>query len=594
MDIFSMLMKVGFDKSTTDAEYKKLIVELKKNKFDITPSIDFAKSKQEAKKQVSEIAKIFEKKLNLDPKDANRYANQYYGELLKGIKSVEKEQVKLNSLQQQKISDGQSKYYGRIKDNLKEIYNLEKKLPSAKKEETAEIRDQIKLLEKRNSNNYGAIDRKGLKDNSLQWEINNTKVLYESRLKVNNAKNVDTSNVSNIKKETNAVKERIAAEKKVQTEIQKRNSLELQKGRTSSNIDTFVKQNSKMSKESVNNFRELQKTINGVNAKGLQDVNTQLSTLKNRVKENGEMGRNFFGELKNNAGKVANWLGATGIIFAGINGIRQAVTELKEVDTILTEISKTSDRTEQSLKNLGASSVGVANKYGATISGYLQGVQEMSRAGFSESQAEGLGEVSSLAQSAGDMTSELANKYLIATNFAYDYKGSVEKLNGVLDAQNQITNRNALNMSDLAEATKVSASQAADSGVAIDQMTASVGTMMAVTQQGGEVAGRAFKGILMNIQQVAGETDDGDIIDEESLKKVEARLHSVGVESEYMKDGIATLREPMTVLKELAQVYNSLPENSADKAGIIADIGGRICHVMQKCITRTYLNAGNA
>ena len=49
-----------------------------------------------------------------------------------------------------------------------------------------------------------------------------------------------------------------------------------------------------------------------------------------------------------------------------------------------------------------------------------------------------------------------------------------------------------------------------------------------------------------------------------SLKKVEARCHSLGVELEYMKDGVPTLRNTMDVLRELAEVYNSLPDNSAE------------------------------
>ena len=49
-------------------------------------------------------------------------------------------------------------------------------------------------------------------------------------------------------------------------------------------------------------------------------------------------------------------------------------------------------------------------------------------------------------------------------------------------------------MSELAEATKIVASQASQSGIGIDQMTAALGTMIATTQQGGEVAARAFKG----------------------------------------------------------------------------------------------------
>ena len=49
-------------------------------------------------------------------------------------------------------------------------------------------------------------------------------------------------------------------------------------------------------------------------------------------------------------------------------------------------------------------------------------------------------------------------------------------------------------MKNLAEATKIVASQAYQSGVGIDEMTAALGTMIATTQQGGEVAARSLKG----------------------------------------------------------------------------------------------------
>ena len=80
----------------------------------------------------------------------------------------------------------------------------------------------------------------------------------------------------------------------------------------------------------------------------------------------------------------------------------------------------------------------------------------------------------------------------------------------------------------------------------------------------------------MNLQQVTGELDDGEVIDETKLQKVEKRLTGVGVAMKEVKDGTVSLRDPMQVLEELAQVYNSLPDNSVEKAGIISDLGGKI------------------
>lgn len=44
---------------------------------------------------------------------------------------------------------------------------------------------------------------------------------------------------------------------------------------------------------------------------------------------------------------------------------------------------------------------------------------------------------------------------------------------------------------------------------------------------------------------------------------------------ETIVDGSARLRDPMVILKELSEVYNSLPNDSVDKANIIADLGGK-------------------
>lgn len=305
--------------------------------------------------------------------------------------------------------------------------------------------------------------------------------------------------------------------------------------------------------------------------------NDAVAALKRINTEQGKVGKtsgSMFQSLKQNMSFLSYWTSSAYLTMQAIAKVRQAFGELKEVNTILTEISKTSDLTTRQIEKLGKASFGTASKYGREASDYLTGVQEMYRAGYKN--AEELAELSTLAQSSGDLDADLANDYIIASDAAYGYAGNIEKLNALLDSQNQVTNRNAVSMEELARATKVAANQLANSNISENEMTALLGTGIATSREAGETVGRAIKGIVMNLQQVEGETGfDGEILDEESLKKVEARCHSVGVELEYMKDGIVRLRDPMTVLKELSEVYNSLPDDSADKAGIIADIGGK-------------------
>lgn len=132
-------------------------------------------------------------------------------------------------------------------------------------------------------------------------------------------------------------------------------------------------------------------------------------------------------------------------------------------------------------------------------------------------------------------------------------------------------------MEELANATKTAGSLLANvSNLSEQEMSALLGTGIARSRESGETVARASRSIMMNLQGVAGEGGfEGEEIDEEQLKKVEARCHSLGVELEYMKDGLVSLRDPIQVLRDLAKVYGELPEDSAERAGLIADIGGK-------------------
>lgn len=318
----------------------------------------------------------------------------------------------------------------------------------------------------------------------------------------------------------------------------------------------------------------------------LRDLNSQMTKMQfneisdgfkkaeNSMRGLGKLGASFKDQMSQAAQSFTQWLSVSSGVMLLISKARNAITELKDINSILTEISKTADQLSKfDLAKLGMSAFSTAGKYGKKASDYLTGIQEMYRAGYEN--AEDLAELSTLAQSAGDMEADLANDYLIATDAAYKLKGNTEALNDVLDGQNYITNRNALSMQDLAEATKIAASQSASSGIAIDQATAAMGTMIATTRQGGDVAARAWKGILMNIQQVEGEVEDGEIIDAESLSKYEKACEALGVSLKEVKDGVISLRDPMQILKELSEAYTALDESDARRANLISAVGGK-------------------
>ena len=269
-------------------------------------------------------------------------------------------------------------------------------------------------------------------------------------------------------------------------------------------IKAYQATNSKANRIYGSDFQRMISELSNPNVdlNAYRRVEKEFQSLKGTIVQTGKAGKTMFQKLKDDAGKFFNWMSMTYIISLFAREVRGAVSELKEMDTLLTEISKANDKlTESQLAQIGSNAFKIASNYGKTIADYLTGVQEMSRAGYVN--AEAMGELSTAAQGAGDMTADVANQFIIATDKAYKMNGSIEELTKTLDGINFITNNNAVNMSELSEGFSIVASTAASFGVDANQLTAALGTMAATTQQSGSEVARAFRAILLNIRQVS-------------------------------------------------------------------------------------------
>lgn len=125
--------------------------------------------------------------------------------------------------QKQRMAE-QSKYYGKIKDETNHLYSLKQKLLSADKLQTAELNKQIKSTKQRITYNNQQLDKKGLRDNSLEREINDLVVAREKQLALSDAKAQDTANT---KAQAQAQREANAVLKEQQTLQEKVNKIQL-------------------------------------------------------------------------------------------------------------------------------------------------------------------------------------------------------------------------------------------------------------------------------------------------------------------------------------------------------------------------------
>ena len=330
--------------------------------------------------------------------------------------------------------------------------------------------------------------------------------------------------------------------------------------RLSNDILNWLTKNTAASKEARQTLQQYFDQLQGgkVNVATLDRIQAELKEIDAQQRGLGKLGKNLKDQFKQAGESFTQWLSVSSAVMFGIQKTREAVAELKELDNILTEISKTSDLTAAQLEKLGDTAFDTASKYGKKASDYLTGVQEMYRAGFDN--AEEMAELSVLAQSAGDMDATAANNYLMATNAAYKYKGSIEELNKVLDGQNYITNNAAISMKDISDATSETASVAAQYGVQINELSALIATATANTRESGSEVGTALKAILINLQDTTS-------------KPVTETFDALGISMTKVVDGAERLKTPIELIYELADAYNSLPEGDVMRANILNEIG---------------------
>lgn len=247
-------------------------------------------------------------------------------------------------------------------------------------------------------------------------------------------------------------------------------------------------------------------------------------------------------------------IAAVSPIYAMVRAFQSALGTMRAVNDELIAIQKVTGYTAQQMDALTESAYKLATQYGRSADEVLSAATAFARAGYGE-QAESLAELSLLTQNVGDVSADAASKFLIAADAAWKLGGNEDALMRILDGLNEVTNRNAVDMDALTEAITVGGSVFAEAGESTQTFTALVGAAVSATQRsGGEVA-RALRTILMNIRQIRGELEDGELVDGQSIANASNALRTYA--------GISTttngqLRRTSAVLEDLAEKWDTL------------------------------------
>ena len=270
--------------------------------------------------------------------------------------------------------------------------------------------------------------------------------------------------------------------------------------------------------------------------------------------------------------KMLQWQVMGTIVSKTIGAFRDAISTMKAVDDEMVTVRKVTGFTAEQMEELRDRAYETASAYGEAADEYLNSVAAFARAGYGE-QADALAELATKTKLVGDTSAETAQQFLLSVDAAYQYKGNIDALTKVLDGANEIDNKYATSIEKLAEGLGTVAPVAAQAHVGIDELTAAIGTITAVTQRSGSEAARAFRALVLNIVgDTKTEIDEGvtwttgeiaglrDVIREYAPAAYEAAkatgevidpMEAIGGLAQSMKDGLLTEQKLMEMVSDI-------------------------------------------
>ena len=380
-----------------------------------------------------------------------------------------------------------------------------------------------------------------------------------------------------------ATERRIAAEQRGQN-LSRQRTLELEKQQTTAD---------KLAASEKNHEMQLERTAE--RTRELMQLEEQRANNRLTLEQTKNGGKARVQELKNEGAAARDAAGGYNALQVALGniasrafnfvlrkvtqGIREALTEMKNVDTELTNISKVSGKTGDELAKIGNVAYDTASKYGVAASEYLSAVYDMQKAGMGD-QSEAMGELAVKTMLVGDTTKDVASKFLLSANAAWKLEGNMESLSKIVDEADYINNNYATNLDKLASGMPIVASVAAQAGMSAEETMAALGTITHVTQESGTKAATALRALILNISGQVGKfvTEEGEEFEvtEKSVKSLQGLLEKYAKTEMDAAKAAGKLIDPMTAIRALFKGMSESDLNDVELFNLLSGMGGKL------------------
>lgn len=170
----------------------------------------------------------------------------------------------------------------------------------------------------------------------------------------------------------------------------------------------------------------------------INEVRNDITGVQNEMVVTGQVGNTMLTRLINGFKKFGGWMVVTRVLTTVIRLSRQVVTNVKEIDTAMTQLQIVTRASSEEMTRFGTSAADAAKKVGASITDLVDSATTFARLGFSLEESSTLAQFTSMLQVVGDIDVSDAQDATTAIMKAFNI--DADQIESVMDKLVQVGN----------------------------------------------------------------------------------------------------------------------------------------------------------
>lgn len=341
-------------------------------------------------------------------------------------------------------------------------------------------------------------------------------------------------------------------------------------------LNNYLQKNTAMTKQSKQQIIEWINTLNSADdmTRGTFDnLRAQFKGLDAELRAMNKLGLSWTDKFKQAIEKFGGWALATGSVMELWHWLRQMPQVVRELDTELVDLRKTTTATSSELKQFYSESNTTAKQLGVTTKEIISQASEWSRLGYAIKDAQTMSKNSAILEAISpDLSIQKATDGLVSTLKAFRLEAD-DSLDGIISKINIIGNTQAVSNGDIVDILTRSSSAMAAANNTLEQ-TIALGTAATEITRNADAVGTALKTISMRIRGYDEETEEyignieqlsGEIA---SLTKSASTPGGISLFTDDSKD---TYKSTYQILDDISKIWNELTDkNQAQLLEVLA------------------------